>query len=128
VAFKVIVAGSRSFNDYQLLKQKLTFYLRRFKPEEIEIVSGGARGADQLGERFAREHGIKIKRFIPEWDKYGKSAGYRRNAEMAKYANACVVFWDGISRGSKHMIDLAKKEGLYLRIVRYDKLLTNAKG
>lgn len=118
--FKVIVAGSRGFNDYKLLERKLSHYLSRFKSHEIEIVSGGARGADLLGERFAKEKGCCIKRFIPDWDKWGKSAGYRRNAEMAKYADACVVFWDGVSKGTKHMIDLAEKEGIPLKIVKYD--------
>lgn len=117
--FKVIVAGSRGFNNYLLLEQKLSYFLSRFKPEDIEIVSGGARGADQLGERFAKEKGCKIKRFIPDWDSHGKAAGYIRNWEMAKYADACVVFWDQVSRGSKHMIDLARKEGIELRVVLY---------
>ena len=120
--FKIIIAGSREFNDYELLKKKLTYFLksRNLKPEEIEIVSGGARGADRLGERFALEHNIKIKQFIPDWERYGKSAGIRRNVEMGKYANACVVFWDGKSRGSKHMIDIAIKEGLELEVIMYE--------
>lgn len=117
--FKVVVAGGRDFNDYELLKRKLTHFLSRFKPEEIEIVSGGAKGADLLGERFAKEKGCSIKSFIPDWDRYGKGAGYRRNAEMAKYADACVAFWDGSSKGTKHMINLAEKEKIKLKIVRY---------
>jgi hypothetical protein len=124
--FKVIIAGSRSFNDYELLKSKMLHYLKGFDLSEVEIVSGTARGADQLGERFAREFGCKLKQFIPDWDTYGKRAGYLRNMDMAKYANACVCFWDGKSRGTKHMIDIAKKEGLKLRVVRYD-LLNNEK-
>lgn len=53
--FKVIVAGSRDFDQYILLKAKMVHYLSRYKPHEVEIVSGGARGADSLGERFAKE-------------------------------------------------------------------------
>jgi hypothetical protein len=117
--FKVIVAGSRSFDDYELLSKKLIHFLSRFKPENIEIVSGGARGANLLGERFAKEKGCKIKRFIPDWDGKGKSAGYIRNWEMAKYSDACVVFWDGKSKGAKHMIDLAIKEDIKLKIIKY---------
>ncbi|MCR4362039.1 DUF2493 domain-containing protein [Bacillus subtilis] len=115
--FKVVVAGSRGFNDYDLLHKKLAHYLCRYKPEDVEIVSGGAKGADLLGERFAKETGCSIKRFIPDWDAHGKSAGYLRNWEMAKYADACVVFWDGKSKGAKHMIDLAEKEGVILKKV-----------
>lgn len=93
-------------------------FLRLMKPHEVEIVSGTARGADQLGEKFAKEKGCNLKQFPADWDAYGKSAGYRRNADMAKYADACVVFWDGVSKGTKHMIDLAEKAELDLKIVR----------
>lgn len=118
--FRVIVAGSRDFNDYELLKSKMLYYLKGFDLSEVEIVSGTAKGADQLGEKFAREFGCKLKQFPADWNTYGKKAGYLRNVDMAKYADACVCFWDGKSRGTKHMIDIAKKEGLKLRVVRYD--------
>lgn len=118
--FKVIVAGGRHFNDYALLRRKLKALLfSKYKPDEIEIVSGRANGADKLGERFAKEFGCRVAYFPAEWDRYGKSAGYRRNAEMAKYADACVCFWDGKSKGTGHMIDLAEKENLQLRIIKY---------
>lgn len=117
--FRVIVAGSRDFNDYELLKRKMIHYLSRYKPHEVEIVSGGARGADALGERFAKEKGCHLKVMKADWDLFGRSAGYIRNAEMAKYADACVVFWDGVSKGSKHMINLAEAEGIPVKIVRY---------
>lgn len=84
---RIIVAGSRNFNNYSLLEQSLMDYIAgNFDPNEIEIISGGARGADSLGERFARECQLKLKRFPADWDRYGKSAGYLRNAEMADYA------------------------------------------
>lgn len=67
------------------------------------------------------ERGYKIERYPADWNKYGKAAGYRRNVQMSQIANACVVFWDGISPGSKHMIDIATNKGLPLRIVRYTK-------
>lgn len=114
---KVIVAGSRGFDDYELLQDRLDFYL--VYQSDVEIVSGTARGADQLGERYAFERGYAVKQFPADWDTYGKSAGYRRNAEMAEYADAAIIFWDGKSRGSKHMIDLAKAKGLRVRVVRY---------
>lgn len=119
IKIRVVVAGSRGFNHYELLKRKMIHYLSRYKPEEVEIVSGGANGADKLGERFAREYGCSIKRFIPDWDTLGKGAGYIRNSDMAKYGDAVVVFWDGTSKGTKHMINLAEKEGKALKVVRY---------
>ena len=114
---KIIVAGTRDFNDYALLKEKLDKVLAHFG--KFEVVSGKARGADSLGERYARENDLPIAEFPAEWDKYGKSAGYRRNAEMADYADGCVVFWDGESKGTGHMIDLAKEKELNLAIVNY---------
>lgn len=86
--------------------------------EEVEIVSGTARGADELGERYAKARGYALKQFPADWDTFGKGAGYRRNSQMADYAEACVVFWDEKSRGTKHMIDLAEKTGLLLRVIR----------
>ena len=67
---KVVVAGSRNFNDYELLKKELN------KINITELISGGARGADKLGEKYAKENNIKIIRILPEWDKYGKEQGY----------------------------------------------------
>ena len=117
--FKLIVAGGRTFNDYELLKTKLDHLLKNKEIGYVEIVSGGAIGADKLGERYANERGFMLKIFSAKWEVYGKSAGYRRNAEMADYADACVVFWDGKSKGSKHMIDLANKKGIRVVIARY---------
>lgn len=114
---RIIIAGSRDFSDYRLLKAKLDSLIR--DKEKTEIVSGTARGADLLGEKYAKENEIEIKRFPADWDKYGKSAGYRRNEEMAKYANACICFWDGKSRGTKSMIDLAEKYNLKTIVIRY---------
>ena len=117
MAFKVIIAGGRDFNDYKLLKQKADFILQN--QTEIEIVSGAARGADKLGERYAKEKGYSISSHPADWDKYGKSAGYIRNKEMAEYADALIAFWDGKSKGTKHMIDLAEKQGLKNKVVKY---------
>lgn len=118
--FKLIVAGSRNFNDYNLLEHTLDKLLIHKKSEGIEIVSGAARGADRLGERYAREKGYNIKLFPADWKKLGKSAGYIRNKEMSQYAQACLLFWDGRSRGTKHMYDLAKKQGLQTRIAIFE--------
>ena len=113
---KVIIAGSRNFNDYNLLKSSCDNLLTQFT--NIEIVSGTARGADKLGERYAREKGYSIKEFPANWS-LGKSAGYIRNDEMAQYADMLIAFWDGTSKGTKHMIDLANKRGIKVEIVNY---------
>lgn len=109
---KTIVAGSRSFDDYGLLKSVCDEF------DITEVVSGTARGADRLGERYARENNIYVKRYPANWDKHGKAAGYIRNKEMAKYADRLIAFWDFKSKGTRHMIDLAEKENLEIKIVR----------
>lgn len=116
---KVIIAGSRGFNDYQLLERLVDMYLQRYSPDQIEIVSGGARGADRLGECYAQSRGMALKVMPADWNRFGKSAGYGRNESMAQYATHCIVFWDGSSRGTQHMINLANQYKLALRIVRY---------
>ena len=120
---KVIVGGSRSFTDAKLLKEKCDYYLSDAvaKNYDIEIVSGTAKGADRLGENYALEKGYHIAFFPANWSGYGKRAGYLRNEEMANYADALICFWDGESRGTMHMIDIAKKKGLPVRIVKYSK-------
>lgn len=122
--FKVIVAGSRNFDNYELLKEKMDFFLKSKIDKgklnfSVEIVSGTARGADQLGERYAKERGFALKQFPANWNLYKKRAGYVRNKQMRDYADACVVFWDGKSLGSKHMIDLAKEGNMPIRVVRH---------
>ena len=114
---KIIIAGSRDFDDYALLKEKLDKAKAHFGT--FEVVSGKARGADSLGERYARENDLPIAEFPADWDTHGKSAGYKRNADMADYADGCIVFWDGESKGTKHMIDLATKKGIKLAVVNY---------
>lgn len=114
---RIIIAGGRNFNDYDLLFktcEKLLIFQK-----DIEIVSGTANGADRLGERYAKIKKYQLKQFPANWDKYGKSAGYKRNEEMAIYADCLIAFWDGESKGTKHMIDLANKQGLKVRIIYY---------
>lgn len=115
--YKIIIAGSRTFNNYKKLKRILLQILNKYN--EFEIVSGTARGADKLGEKFANEFNLPIKRFPANWNKDGKSAGFIRNSEMAKYADGCIVFWDGKSKGTEHMIKLAKVHNLKLMVFKY---------
>lgn len=116
--FRVIIAGSRDFNDFDLLKQRMDKLLSNIT-DDIAIVSGMARGADSLGVRYAALKGYALHSFPADWDKYGKSAGYKRNEEMARNADALVAFWDGKSKGTKHMIDIARLHGLKVRVINY---------
>lgn len=117
---KVIISGGRDFKDYLLLKFKCNKILSEISAtSEVQIVSGGANGADQLGEKYAKEHHYIVKRFEADWNTHGNSAGFIRNEQMAKYADVCICFWNKKSRGTKIMIDLAEKYNLKLRIIFY---------
>lgn len=113
---KVIIAGSRDITDYDFL---LTAIVKSGFPIS-EVVSGTARGADRLGERYAADCKLSIAKFPAQWDVYGKSAGYIRNSEMAQYADALIALWDGQSRGTMHMIDLARRQQLKVFVAQYD--------
>ena len=115
--FKVIVAGGRNFADYGKLKSTLDYLFSRMS--DIEIVSGMAKGADSLAVKYAMEKDIVVKKFPADWDSFGRGAGFKRNTEMARYADACVCFWDGKSKGTAHMIQIARKHNLRLRIIKY---------
>ena len=148
---RIITAGGRDFNDYDLLVSEFAKLLSNLKYEgynihrsTIEIISGGAKGADKLGEKLAKNHNIKLSVFPAEWNnledetceirynKYGEPynvlAGFNRNIRMAKYAKdsdlgILLAFWDGKSGGTKHMIETANKANLRVHIVKYHKCL-----
>lgn len=119
---RIIVAGGRDFNDYGLLKFEMDRIVNRacdrYSKEDIKIMSGKAKGADSLGERFAHEVGLEVKEFPANWNEFGQLAGPIRNREMAKHAASgtgegmLFAFWDGKSKGTKNMIDTANKYGL----------------
>jgi hypothetical protein len=111
---KVIIAGGRNFDDFNRLCQICDEFLQ--DQNNIEIVSGAYKGADLLGERYAAERNYPIKQFPANWRQYGKSAGLKRNTEMASYADILIAFWDGESKGTKHMIELATQVGLSVQI------------
>lgn len=115
---KVIIAGSREFNDYDLLVKICDIILKN-KNEEIIIMSGGAKGADTLGEKYAKERNYKIIKILPEWNKYGKQAGILRNIKMAHEADYLIAFWDGKSKGTKHMIEYADSIRLEYSVKEY---------
>jgi hypothetical protein len=105
---KVIIAGSRSINDFSIVEEAI----RDSQFPITEVVSGGARGVDKLGEEWADKNMVPIKKFPAQWGKYGKSAGPIRNREMAEYADALISIWDGNSRGTMSMVREAKRAGL----------------
>ena len=121
-SIRLIVAGCRWFQDYQLLSGVLDQLLsKKIGVAEIQIVSGLANGADTLGERYAKEKGYSVKQFKADWETHGKSAGPVRNEEMAAYATHCVCFWDGTSAGTNDMIQRANAHGLKIRVITIEK-------
>lgn len=112
---KLCIAGSREFNDYDLLCKALKIHGEFI----TEVVSGTARGADRLGERYAQEHDIPIKRFPADWNRYGRRAGMIRNTEMYNYSDYVVTFWDGKSPGTKMMYHASQLAGKLLFCVIY---------
>lgn len=102
---KLAVVGSRNFDDYEFLKKMLQYH------SCVQIISGGAQGADTLAKQYAAENGIPIREFIPDWDAHGKSAGFLRNEQIVKHCDELVAFWNSTSRGAKHSIDLAEQAG-----------------
>jgi len=120
--FKVIVAGDRDFDDYGLLCESCDRFLaQKHQTHSIVIVSGAARGADTLGERYAQERGYSIEQYPADWEHAGKAAGFIRNAQMASVADALIAFWDGQSKGTAHMIELARKHELQVRVVPFNR-------
>ncbi len=111
---RTIIAGSRTAGCYDDLLKAIA----SIDWTPTEIISGAARGADRLGERWAQENGIPLRRMPADWDKHGKKAGYLRNAEMLQCADALIALWDGESKGTAHMIRIAREKGLRVFVQR----------
>lgn len=103
---KLLIAGSRSIAEYGLIDALLWDMVGI-----SEIVSGCARGADQLGEAWAARNGILVRRFPADWDRFGRAAGFYRNADMAAYCDCGMILWDGMSVGTVDMIDKLRRAG-----------------
>ena len=118
--FKLIVAGGREFIDYDVCALVLNdLAYNELSDDAVSLVSGMARGADSLAVRFAQENNVKLYKFPANWETHGKAAGYMRNTEMAKFADGLLAFWDGKSRGTRHMIAEAERQGLRVWIHYY---------
>lgn len=104
---KVAIIGSRTFNNYNKIN---TILSRIHSQRKITlIVSGGAKGADSLGEKWANENNIDTLVFLPDWKKHGKKAGFIRNVDIVENADFVIAFWDGASKGTQHSINLCMK-------------------
>ena len=118
--YRIIIAGGRDFDDYGLLQSKCLPIIERLMADhKVIIMSGHAKGADLLGERFAKEHGLKLEVYPADWKAHYRSAGFRRNDQMGDIANGLIAFWDGESHATKHKIEYAKSKGLDVNVVRY---------
>ena len=114
---RVVIAGCRNYNNYTQARQYIDLCLSNIRKEhDIIIVSGGASGADAMGERYAKENGFKVEKYPADWEKYGKSAGPKRNKQMANVSDYVICFWDEKSKGTKSMIKYAKEYNKPLKI------------
>ena len=117
---RVVIAGGRDYKNFDEAKRYIDACLSKIrKKNNIIIVSGGARGADTIGERYAKENGFKVEKYPADWKRYGRSAGPRRNKQMAEVSDYVICFWDEKSKGTKTMIDYAIKYDKPLKIKRY---------
>ena len=116
---KLAVVGGRNFNDYKKLSDRIFDLMDEHDYEIIKIISGGATGADTLAEQFALDQKIETLVFYPDWTRYGKSAGPRRNRQIIEACDVVIAFWDGQSRGTKNSIELANELNKTLFIVKF---------
>lgn len=108
------IIGGRDFDNYTYVKEVMSRY-----DDVTGIVSGGAKGADSLGAKYAFDNDLKLITHLPDWDKYGRGAGFVRNKLIIDDADFVVAFWDGKSKGTKNSIDLAKKQNKPIEVWSY---------
>ena len=104
---KIAVIGSQNFNDYEKFQKIINEFLKSY--ENVEFISGGAKGTDSLAQKYAKEHGIPIKIYYPNWKKYKKAAGLIRNKQIWQDADIGIAFWDGKSKGTKYSFIFSKE-------------------
>lgn len=123
---KLMVTGSRNWNDYSTLMEELD----QWKRLATELLHGGAGGADQMADRWAKENGVAVRMLEPDYAKHKAAAPHVRNTELVKQADGVLAFWDGQSKGTASTIAKARHAGKLLRIVfppRRDRHLKTAK-
>jgi len=115
---KVVIAGGRDFDDFELMEEKLDSLLQNYDHRDIEIVCGCSRSIDKLGEKYALKNNMETSHFVSNKE-FGKRSVYLKNEEIAKYSDCLVAFWDGKSKGTEMMVNLAKRNDLKIRIIEY---------
>ena len=114
---RIVIAGCRDYNDYNEAKAYIDDLVSKIKKENtLIILSGGCKGGDKIRERYAEENGLKIEKYPADWKTYGRSAGPKRNKQMAEACDYVICFWNGKSKGTKSMIECAKKYGKPIKI------------
>lgn len=118
---RIVISGSRDFNNYEVIESKILDIIGKLNSNDsVEIISGGCRGVDRCAEMFAYRNGYEFTEFPADWS-LGKRAGYLRNKQMAEYASelngVLIAFWNMKSKGTKMMIDLARRYGLDVYII-----------
>lgn len=111
------IVGSRTFSDYELMCKQLEKIKARLGIDIDTIISGGAKGADSLGARYARDNDIGLIEHLPEWEKHGKGAAFIRNSLIVRDSDIIIAFWDGESRGTQHTLTLADKKHVPYKVV-----------
>ena len=107
---RVAVAGCRKYENYEEAKEYIDFCISEIRKKyTLVLVSGGCRGADALGERYAAENGLKTEKYPADWEKYGRAAGPMRNKKIAEISDYIICFWDGQSKGTKSLLRFAEK-------------------
>lgn len=109
---RTIIAGSRNITSIKIVEKAI-------KASKIDItcvICGGAAGVDSIGKYIATINNIPVEMYLAQWDQYGKKAGFIRNEQMAENADALIAIWNGVSSGTKHMIETAKRHGLKVSI------------
>ncbi|MDC0367103.1 DUF2493 domain-containing protein [bacterium] len=120
---RLAIVGSRSFDDYALLKGTVDKFMTEHATVNT-IVSGGAQGADTLGAKYAKECAVQLVEYLPDWKKHGRAAGMIRNGiirngTIIDNADYVIAFWDGSSRGTLNSISRAKKADNLYSVVKF---------
>lgn len=113
---RLLISGSRGFSDYGLLHSSVDDAIAGWGLVKPQVVSGGAKGADQLGERYADDNGLPLARFSAQWNVRGRNAGVERNNQLVWYSTHALVFWDGVSHDAQHLIQTAKEGRLRTQV------------
>jgi hypothetical protein len=117
----ILIAGGRDFTNLELMKDVINNWHTNnpINQDEIVIISGMAKGADSLGLILAHEYGLKVEKYFANWNAHGKSAGYKRNVEMGEVTDMAFLFWDGLSKGTKHMLDILDEKSIPYILTMY---------